>query len=91
MKEAYNKDLPTSYLTYLDANIMYGWAMGQHIPFSNFRWVEDPKDIKVMSIPDDSDRGYILEVDLEYPQQLHDLHSDLPLAPEHKVPPGSKQ
>lgn len=55
--------------------------------FANFKWSK--ADIDVTTIPDDTDTGYILEVDLEYPNELHDLHSDLPLAPEHRKPPGS--
>ena len=45
-------------------------------------------NIDVRDIPDDAASGYILKVDLEYPEELHDLHSDFPLAPEHGVPPG---
>ncbi|XP_054272892.1 uncharacterized protein LOC128993158 [Macrosteles quadrilineatus] len=91
MKESYNENLPTSYLTYLDANNLYGWAMSQHMPYSDFKRVEDVHNIDILSVPDDANMGYILEVDLEYPQELHDLHSDLPLAPERQIPPGSKQ
>lgn len=47
MKEEYNKDLSTSYLTYLDANNLYGWAMGQFMPYSEFKWVGDPNSIDV--------------------------------------------
>ncbi|XP_054267190.1 uncharacterized protein LOC128989333 [Macrosteles quadrilineatus] len=91
MEESYNENLPTSYLTYLDANNLYGWAMSQHMPYSDFKWVEDVHNLDILSVPDDGNMGYILEVDLEYPQELHDLHSDLPLAPERQIPPGSKQ
>ncbi|XP_054283625.1 uncharacterized protein LOC129000686 [Macrosteles quadrilineatus] len=87
----YDKDTPSSYLTYLDANNLYGWAMCQHMPYAEFKWVEDAHLIDVTKVPDDSDIGYILEVDLEYPKELHDLHSDFPLAPERQVPPGSRQ
>lgn len=91
MKKEYNPEIPTSYLTYLDANNLYGWAMNNYMPYANFKWVEDPQQIDVKSVSDDAEVGYILEVDLEYPQELHDLHSDLPLAPERKTPPGSNQ
>jgi len=75
---------PTSYITYLDANNLYGWAMSQALPLGEYKWVNpDNFDEKTIStILPDSDQGCILEVDLEYPQHLHDLHNDYPLAPE---------
>lgn len=77
--EDYNKEQPDSYLIYLDANNLYGWAMSQYLPINSFEWV----DVNTkFDVPDDSDYGYILEVDLEYPEVLHDTHSDLPLCPE---------
>ena len=69
-------------LTYQDANALYSWAMSQLLPLKNFKWV-DPESIDVLSTPDDYHLGYILEVDLEYPESLHELHNDYPLAPEH--------
>ena len=82
--EAYNKYMKLSnpedrktYIIYLDANNLYGWAMIQPLPYGSFRWVE-PKYYaeKVEGI------GYIYEVELEYPDHLHDLHNDYPLSPE---------
>ena len=64
---------------YLDANNLYGWAMSQPLPTHGFYWT-DSVDVTVVS--DDADEGYILEVDLEYPTSIHDIHSDYPLAPE---------
>ena len=62
---------------YLDANNLYGWAMSRPLPYKGFKWVE-PKFYakKVEGI------GYIYEVDLEYPEQLHNLHNDYPCAAE---------
>ncbi|XP_054259555.1 uncharacterized protein LOC128984277 [Macrosteles quadrilineatus] len=85
----YDSSKPTEYLVYLDANNLYGWAMVQHMPYGDFKWCDT--NIDVTEIPDDADTGYILEVDLEYPKDTHDLHSDLPLAPEQRVPPGGKE
>ena len=109
---------------YLDANNLYGWAMSQPLPTSNFKWLTDKEmeELDVKMIPGDSPRGYILECDLseyyfyilvyfikcnvsflciseyprdfikckvpflcisEYPHELHNLHKDYPLAPEH--------
>ncbi|XP_045466456.1 uncharacterized protein LOC123675190 [Harmonia axyridis] len=79
---------PESYLLYLDVNNLYGWAMSQYLPFGDFEWCDTSVDVSI--VPDDGPEGYILQVDLEYPQHLHDLHKDLPLCPEHSVPPGSK-
>ncbi|XP_069364145.1 uncharacterized protein [Maniola hyperantus] len=78
--EDYDKEKPKSYLTYLDANNLYGWAMSQYLPTGGFEWVNTETNFKVS---DTSEIGYILEVDLEYPNELHDLHSDLPLCPEN--------
>ncbi|GIY36505.1 hypothetical protein CEXT_572921, partial [Caerostris extrusa] len=81
MKE-YDKNKESNYLMYLDANNLYGWAMSQYLPHGGFKWVNNIKNI--LKCPDDSKKGYILEVDLEYPKELHDYHTDLPLAPEKK-------
>jgi len=80
MKE-YNPDQPTSFVTYLDANNLYGWAMNQYMPYGGFEWV-NPDDFKLENVRQDSDTGHMLEVDLEYPESLHDLHNDYPFCPE---------
>ena len=80
----------TKYIVYLDANNLYGWSMSQPLPIRNFRFL--PKDeienFNLKNLSDYDDKGYILEVDLEYPDHLHDLHNDYPLAPEHYSVPG---
>ena len=65
-----------SYIQYLDANNLYGWAMSKALPTHGFKWMSDSELADWKSIP------CILEVDLEYPKELHDLHNDYPLAPE---------
>ena len=80
----YNAEEPTSYIVYLDANNLYGWAMFPYLPEKKFDWMT-PKQIASfdpLAVPDTSPTGYILEVDLEYPDEIHDSHSDYPLAPE---------
>ena len=69
---------------YLDVNNLYGCAMSQYLPISDFKWVKDIDKIeqKLMRIKNNSSTGYILEVDLEYSKELHDIHNDYPLAPE---------
>ncbi|CAG9833236.1 unnamed protein product [Diabrotica balteata] len=86
--EANNKSKPSKYVLYLDVNNLYGWAICQFLPYGGFEWVDT--NIDVLSIPDDGDTGYILQVDLEYPEHLHDLHRDLPFCCEYRVPPRSK-
>lgn len=82
------------YIIYLDATNLYGYAMSQYLPQKDFVWVsqEEIDDIKknIIEIPDTAETGYVLEVDLEYPVELHDEHNDLPFCPENMIPPGSK-
>lgn len=80
----FNSENPKSYITYWDMNNLYGVAMSQHLPISDFRWVQPNEftSLDVEQIADDATHGYILEVDLEYPENLHDLHNEYPLAPE---------
>ena len=85
--QEFNPDLPKSYLMYFDANNLYGWAMSQYLPEGNFKWVSTDIDF---SVSPTSDIGYILEVDLEYPKNIHDLHSDFPLCAENIAIGGSK-
>jgi hypothetical protein len=82
MVENYDKSKSNTWIMYYDANNLYGWAMSQPLPISNFKWIK-PEDLPdINTISDDSKYGCILEVDLEYPAQLHKLHTDYPLAPE---------
>ena len=75
---------PLSFLIYLDANNLYGWAMSQYLPTRNFRWLslEEINNLDIHSLNVLAKFGYIFEVDLEYPATLHYSHSDYPLAPE---------
>ena len=80
----YNEKASSKYFIYLDANNLYGWAMSQYLPTGNFRWMTD-KEIKKIDLGNyraDSEKGLILEVDLGYCQELHDLHNDYPITPE---------
>ena len=83
MKE-YDDKAPSKYIMYLDANNLYGWAMSQYLPTGGFRWMTQKQIDKtnLALYKEDSKKGLILEVDLEYPNELHDLHNDYPLAPE---------
>ena len=82
--QSYDAKKPSKFITYLDENNLYGWAMIQYLPYSRFKWL-DQKEISnfcLNSISENTSIGYILEVDLEYPSELHDLYNDYPLAPE---------
>ena len=74
MGEEYDPSQPSKYVTYLDANNLYGWAMSKPLPTGNFKWMENFNDWR--------NRPCILEVDLVYSKELHDLHNEYPLAPE---------
>ena len=80
----YNPEEPNSYILYVDANNLYGWAMSRRLPIGQFVFLsEDEKAaFVVFKISDDSRTGYVLECDLEYPAELHELHNDYPLAPQ---------
>ena len=67
--------------------ILYGWVMSQYLPYSGFKWLKQNEIDKfdVNSIGENSFDGYIFEVDLQYPDELHELHNDYPLASEKLV------
>ena len=69
----YDENKESSYLEYLDANNLYGWAMSQKLPVANFKWKEKDDISKFDEEFKNSDKGYILEVDVEYPKNLHKL------------------
>ncbi|XP_008178595.1 uncharacterized protein LOC103307910 [Acyrthosiphon pisum] len=85
----YNSNEPITWITYLDCVNLYGKSMLTELPFKDFEWV-DNLDIDVTKIPDDSEVGYILEVDIEYPKHLHKTHNDFPFLPFNECPPNSK-
>ena len=78
----YDSNKPSTFITYLDKNNLYSWAMSEYIPYSEFERLKNVDKLDVMSINKKSDVRYILEVDLEYPDELHELHNDYPLTPE---------
>ena len=77
----YDKNIPSSYLEYLHANNLYGCAICKKLPVDNFRWAEDPDTYTqsfIRNYDEKSNYGSVLEVDIEYPKSLWDLHKDLP-------------
>ena len=87
----YNPEQPSSFIQYLDANNLYGWAMSQSLPTHRFKWMKNLTKEALMDILEKANdsmtnpinkKGYIFEVDLEYPKDLWESHNDYPLAPE---------
>ena len=62
MKEKFDENKESIFLEYLDANSLYGWAMSKYLPYGGFKW--SSTKIYVLNVPDNSPKGYILEVDL---------------------------
>ena len=87
----YNPEKPSTFIQYLDANNLYGWAMSQSLPTHGYKWMKNLTKEVLMDILEKANdsminpfkkKGYIFEVDLEYPKDLWDSHNDYPLAPE---------
>ena len=75
----YDTKKPSTFITYLDKNNLYGWSMSEYLPYGKFKWLKNVDEFDVISINEKSDTGYFLEVDFEYPDELHELHNDYPL------------
>ena len=81
----YDKNKESSFLMYVDANNLYGWAMSKKLPVDSFKWVDDLTMLTedfIKGYDEESDTGYLLFVDIEYPKTLRTLHSDLPFLPD---------
>ena len=81
MGSDYDKNKANSYINYLDANNLYGLSMIQKLPYRSLKWDDKITEDDIINY-DNGRTGFILEVDLEYPKELHELHNDYPLAPE---------
>ena len=64
---------PSKFITYLDMNNLYGWGMSCYLPYGGFKWLKKNDGFDVNSVSEKSPIGYFLEVDLEYPDELHVL------------------
>ena len=78
----YDSKKLSTFITYLDMNNLYGWRLSDYLPYGGFKWLKNVDGFNVTLISKKSRLIYILEVDLEYPDELHELHNDYPLAPE---------
>ena len=81
MGSDYDSSKESSYINYLDANNLYGLSMIQKLPYRSLKWDDKITEDDIINY-DNGRTGFILEVDLEYPKELHELHNDYPLAPE---------
>ena len=91
--KSYNNNQESSYIQYLDANNLYGWAMSKKLPTNGLKWLEtletsalarsnEINEEFIKDYDENTNKGYILEVDVKYPKRLHELHSDLPFLSE---------
>ena len=81
MGDDFDESKESSYINYFDANNLYGLAMIQKLPYKNLKWDTKITEDDILNYAN-GNTGYILEVDLEYPKELHDLHNGYPMAPE---------
>ena len=78
--KSYNPKQESKHI-YIDANKLYGYAMSKFLPTSGFKWI-DPKEFDLNKYASSSSKECVLKVDLEYPEELRELHNDYPLAPD---------
>ena len=72
----YDPKRPSAFISYLDMNNLYGWAISQYLTYEEFKWLKNVDEFDVMSISEKSLTVYLLEVDLKYPDELHELDND---------------
>ena len=81
----YDNSEASSYLMYVDANNLCGYAMSKKLPTSDFQWIEDISiftEDYIKNYNENNDTGYLLVVDVTYPKDLYEKHKYLPFLPE---------
>ena len=77
----YDPTKPSEYISCLNMNNLYGWVISGYLPYGRFKWLKNADGFDVNSISEcnsieNNPIGYILKIDLEYPDELHYLHKD---------------
>ena len=83
--EDYDKNKESLYIQYWDVNNLYDWPMLQKLPVKNFDWIKHTSQLNenfIKNYNEESDEGYFLEADVQYPEIVHNLHNYLPFLPE---------
>ena len=78
----YDPTKDSKFIMYLDENNLHGWGMSQYLPYCEFKWLKNIDKFDVTSVSENSSIDYVPKVNLEYPDELHYIHNDFPLAPE---------
>ena len=81
----YDKNKESLYIPYWDVNNLYDWAISQKLPWNNFQLIKDTFQLNedfIKIYNQESDEKYFLEVDVQYPEKIHELHNDLPFLQE---------
>ena len=81
----YDKNKQSSYLKYWDLHNLYGWAVSQKLSINSFEWMEVTSFFNedfIKNYNEENDEEYFSEVDIQYPEKLHELHNYLPFLPE---------
>ena len=77
----YNSKKPSKFITYLDMDNLYGWVLSEYLPYRKVKWLKNVDGFDLNSFREKCLIGYFLEIDLKYPDKLHKLNNDYPLAP----------
>ena len=85
----YSKNIKSLYIEYLDANNLYEWTMSQKLPVNDFKRIKKEKLSKfnedfIKNYDENGNIGYFVEVDIDYPKELFNLHKDLPFLSKSK-------
>ena len=84
MGDRYIKSDDNKKILYIDANNLYGHSMSEPLPYDEIKFDNEVKLEKILNTPDDNDIGYLIEVDLKYPDNIKKKTKNLPFAPVNK-------